>query len=122
MQTGATAGLPSSACYDALMAAPRLIAVDIGNTSIKLGWFEEAPDLGPRQTLPLPRLASFHSFPTGQTPPEKIAAELPPAPCRWHISSVNREGTRVLTHWLTSHRQSDEVQLLSYHDLPIAIE
>lgn len=104
------------------MAEPRLIAVDIGNTSTKLGWFDDSSGVSSDPPSRLPKLAASQSFPTGQTPPEKLVADWPPEPCQWHIVSVNREGTRVLTHWLTSHRQADEVKVLSHRDLPIAIE
>jgi type III pantothenate kinase len=93
-----------------------LIAVDIGNSSTKIGWlFESAASSGltaPRET---------RSFRTGQLPSDAIAGVLPGDRCQWHIASVHREGTRVLTKWLDSHREGDQVRLLSYHDLPIAI-
>jgi type III pantothenate kinase len=104
------------------MAAPRLIAVDIGNTSTKLGWFDDPSGVSSGLPSRLPKLAASQSFHTGQTPPEKLVAEWPPEPCTWSIASVNREGSRVLTNWLTSHRQADEVRLLSHRDLPIAVD
>jgi len=95
----------------------RLIAVDIGNTSTKLGWFDDA--LTPRGSLPA--LVATHSFPTGQIPSAEIAAALPNEKCRWHIASVHREGERMLKEWLKTHRPKDEVRVLTCRDLPIEV-
>ena len=97
------------------MTKPRLIAADIGNSSTKLGWFDETGGL----SYGLPTVAATRSFATGQSPPSDLAAALPEH-CRWHIASVHREGTRLLTEWVKSQRPPDEVHLLSHLDLPIA--
>lgn len=99
------------------MNAGRLIAVDIGNTSTKLGWFEDAPN-----ESPLPVLAAAHSYPTGQALPAEVATALPKEQCSWRIVSVHREGTRLLAEWIQSHRPADEFRLLTYSDLPIRIQ
>jgi len=91
-----------------------LIAVDIGNSSTKIGWsFDAAKDGG----LPAPQ--SVKSITTGQSLPDVLAAALPQDRCRWHIVSVHRDGTRVLTKWLDSHRAEDEVRVLIHRNLPI---
>jgi len=92
-----------------------LIAVDIGNSSTKFGWMFESSATG---VLPAPR--ETRSFSTGQVPSVSLESALTPSPCRWHIASVHREGTRVLTKWLDAHRAGDTVRLLSDRDLPIA--
>lgn len=92
-----------------------LIAVDIGNSSTKLGWAFTSPvALG----LPVPK--TTYSFATGQLPGVDLAAALPPSPSRWAIASVHREGSRLLSEWLARHRAADEVQHLTQCDLPIA--
>ena len=97
------------------MTASTLIAVDIGNSATKIGWdFSSSAD----QAHPAPR--ETRSFPTGQLPPESLAAALPSATCRWHISSVHREGTRILTDWIGARRKNDTLRLLSFSDLTIA--
>jgi type III pantothenate kinase len=101
------------------MKLPRLIAVDIGNSSTKIGWFEAAAD---SPTTALPILAATRSFVTNQPLPADLAAGLPTERCRWHIASVHREGTRLLTEWVKSQRSTDEVHLLSNRDLPIATD
>jgi type III pantothenate kinase len=101
------------------MTKPRLIAVDIGNSSTKIGWFDEAAGAS---TTALPTLAATRSFVTGQPLSAELASGLPAELCRWHIASVHREGTRLLTEWVKSRRPADEVHLLSHLDLPIATE
>jgi type III pantothenate kinase len=98
------------------MSDSPLIAVDIGNSSTKVGWSFESPASG---GLPAPR--ETRTFATGQTPRDELLAALPPERCRWHVASVHRDGTRVLMTWLEVHRSSDEVSLLTCHDLPITI-
>ena len=98
------------------MRLPPLIAVDIGNSSTKIGWFDVAA-LGE----PLPQPIATVDFPTGQTPPEVAAARLPDGPCQWRVASVQREGQRLLTKWVDSHRQADELRVLTYLDLPLEL-
>jgi type III pantothenate kinase len=100
----------------AASAAMRLIAVDIGNSSTKVGWFDAASD---GETLPQPVMTV--DFPTGQTPLEEIARQLPAEPCRWLVASVQREGQRVLTKWVATHRHDDELHVLGYRDLPLEV-
>jgi type III pantothenate kinase len=99
------------------MSPPRLIAVDIGNSTTKVGWFEEP--LLSSATLPQP--VSVIALTTGQAPGDELLAALPGEVCEWRIASVHREGTRVLTEWISSHRRSDSTRLLANSDLPIAI-
>jgi type III pantothenate kinase len=101
------------------MKPSRLIAVDIGNSSTKLGWFDESTA---SPAAALPTLAATRIFVTGQPPPTDLATGLPVERCRWHIASVHREGTRLLNEWVKSQRPNDEVHLLSHLDLPIATE
>jgi len=96
------------------MTTSPLIAVDIGNSSTKIGW-----DFGAAAAATLPTPRETRSLPTGQAPPQNLVTEMPSAPCRWHISSVHREGTRILTNWLRTHRASDAIRLLTVSDLPI---
>jgi type III pantothenate kinase len=106
------------------MTEKRLIAVDIGNSSTKLGWFDEGSSRSMSQSVAgsLPLLAATHSFTTGQEPPAELLGVLPGENCRWHIVSVHREGTRLLTAWLQTHRGEDDVRLLTCRDLPIVTE
>src|SRR5439155_5134337 len=93
-----------------------LVAVDIGNSSTKIGWqFELSEAEG------LPVAGATHSIATRQPPPDELREALPRERCRWHIASVHREGTRMLHAWLQANRAADEVRLLSHRDLPIAV-
>jgi type III pantothenate kinase len=98
------------------MSQPTLIAVDIGNSSTKLGWFTSVPA---NNALPSPN--GTHSFKTGQPPSDDLSAKLPGGALSWHIVSVHREGSRILQDWLSSHRRADEVRVLSPGDLPIEV-
>ena len=98
------------------MSSPPLIAVDIGNSSTKIGWFDAA---SLAQSLPQP--AATVDYPTGQTPLEAVAAQLPEGPCRWLVASVHREGQRLLTKWVESHRHADELLFLTYRELPLEL-
>lgn len=92
-----------------------LIAVDIGNSSTKTGWFGES-SFG--ATLPEP--SGTLSFATGLAPSDDVLAKLPQEPSRWHIASVHREGSRIMQAWLTAKRPRDDVRLLTHADLPIS--
>ena len=88
------------------MTATPLIAVDIGNSTTKIGWDFQIPR---GETLPTPR--EIRSFPTGQQPPDDLAVSLPNLPCLWHVSSVHRDGTRILGNWGDAQRPGDSVRL-----------
>ncbi len=100
----------------AASASKRLIAVDIGNTSTKVGWFDAAAE-----SAELPQPIAVVEFPTGQTPLDEVARQLPVEPCRWLVASVHREGQRVLTKWVETHRDADELRMLGHRDLPIEV-
>lgn len=112
------------------MSAPPLIAVDIGNSSTKVGRFvveawhcaapaSASPSLASAGCWPQPQ--ATWSFPTGQPPPPHLLAALPAVPCHWEIASVHRRGTQVLQHWLEVHRPADEVHVLTAADLPLVL-
>src|SRR5262245_43713241 len=97
------------------MSDAPLIAVDIGNSSTKIGWRFELSD---SETLPVAGVT--RSIVTGQQPTGELCEALPRERCRWHIASVHREGTRILQSWLQANRSRDEIHLLTHRDLPIA--
>jgi len=103
------------------MKGPPLIAVDIGNSATKLGRF--AGDGAANALAPpaLPAPADTFRFVTGQSPPSELIAWLPEERCQWAVSSVHREGTRLLQAWLAEQRPDDCVKLLTRHDLPIQV-
>jgi type III pantothenate kinase len=103
------------------MSERRLIAVDVGNSSTKVGWFGDvaaAIDCEPRE---LPAVTGGFDFATGQSPPDSAARLLPAERCDWHIASVHREGTRILSAWIDQQRPGDTIRVLTHHDLPLSV-
>jgi len=98
------------------MSGGKLIAVDIGNSLTKAGWFEGAV-AAPR----LPEPTIVRDFPTGQSPPDAWWNDLPAEAVRWCVSSVNREGRRILAEAVRSRRPHDDVRVLAAGDLPIEV-
>ncbi len=105
------------------MSRPGLIAVDIGNSAVKLGWYPpSAGGAGSQDTLRLSQPTWVEQYPTADTPPDSLRERLPPDPVTWRISSVHREGAQRLQRWIEAHRVGDTVQLLTYRDLPIELQ
>ena len=95
-----------------------LVAVDIGNSRMKLGLFE-------RDALdPLPEPGRTLCL-TGEDPDlERIAHGLlagMPQGVAWWIGSVNRPAATRLIDWLRDNRPQDPVTLLASGDLPLAV-
>nr|WP_052303616.1 type III pantothenate kinase [Pirellula staleyi] len=97
-----------------------LAAVDIGNSSTKIGLLELPVAAGVDGSM-LPR--QLLDFPTGQPLPAAVAERLLSisAPLRWEIASVNRGGTATVEAWVHEHRPQDTLRVLTRHDLPIAL-
>ncbi len=91
-----------------------LIAVDIGNSSTKIGW-----RFVNRDAHGLPVADQTYGFDTGKTPAEQVLSLLVDSPAQWAIASVHREGTRLLSEWFATLRPGDCVHALSSGDLPI---
>jgi type III pantothenate kinase len=98
------------------MSDSPLIAVDIGNSSTKIGW-----GFGPPAAGGLPTPGETKSFVTGQPLPDTLRNFLPKQGCRWQIASVHREGTRLLQSWLEANRPRDEVCVLTHCELPLVV-
>lgn len=94
-----------------------LIAVDVGNSRIKLGLFvaAAAPLPEPTRTLHL----------AGDAPrTERLLpwlAEAAAEPLAWWIGSVNRPATSRLLAWLGDQRPQDTVTLIASSDLPLTV-
>ena len=93
-----------------------LIAVDIGNSSTKVGWFDES-----QRPTSLPQPNRVADFPTGHPPPRTLLAEMGDETVRWRIVSVHRAGERQLTTWIASQRPRDNCRVLQHTDLPLAL-
>jgi type III pantothenate kinase len=101
-----------------VVTAP-LVAVDIGNSRIKLGLFRPGSVAGlpePETTLQL----------DGKQPEfDRLCGWLAAAGnierLHWHIGSVNRATASRLIVWLRDHRGDDEIMLLTSGDLPLMV-
>jgi type III pantothenate kinase len=100
------------------MTNRRLIAVDIGNSATKFGWFD-LPSKHAAGRLPQP--TATKKFKTGNVPAEDFGLAVPGGTCEWQIVSVHREGTRILADWIAANRPNDNVCLLGQKDLPIEV-
>ena len=96
---------------------PPLLAVDIGNSSTKLGWFRDWSQVDDK--LPAPELVRECS--TAQPLPEGFTRELPPGPATWRVASVHREAEKLLEDWVRSKRPRDDFKILTYRDLPLEV-
>ena len=108
-----------------------LIAVDVGNSQIKLGWFPDPPTStsseAPREpvgTLPAP--ARTLTLSTRDPSLEALAAWLGlesqgPAAARWRIASVNRPAASRLIDWLRDREVAPDLVLLASSDLPLEV-
>jgi type III pantothenate kinase len=101
------------------VVSPSLVAVDVGNSRIKLGLFRNNIAAG----LPEPE-TSLHL--DGQRPEfERFSSWLTAAgkvdQLRWHIGRVNRPAASRLIDWLRDHRGADEIMLLTSGDLPLEV-
>lgn len=94
-----------------------LIAVDIGNSSTKLGWFGEWPN--GNNALPVPQ--QVRDCPTAQPLPAEVARELPSGPATWRVASVHREAEKLLENWVRLNRPQDDFKILTYRDLPLEV-
>lgn len=99
-----------------MMPGQTFIAVDIGNSSTKLGWF----DLAAAATgLPAPTFVA--DFRTGEAIPDAVTTRLGAKPVLWRLASVHREGQRLLEEWVRKNRPADDFKILSYRDLPLTV-
>ncbi len=125
-----------------------IVAVDIGNARIKLGWFDP-PDMappvgrrpeagadrarpllephtssagpaGPPGALPVPRRTWTvdGTRPEFEPPAEWLGEDASPG-VTWWIGSVNRKSTTILLDWLRVARTQDRIVLLGSADLPL---
>lgn len=92
-----------------------LLAVDIGNSSVKIGRFDVLPG---NATLAQP--SDVFQYGTDVPPPAELLQWLPAEPCQWRIASVHRDGRWRLVYWIDRHRPQDSCHVLTYTDLPIS--
>lgn len=92
------------------------IAVDVGNTSIHFGWFDEdAPIPMAKSTLNL----SSAKVSDGAFDEAQLAEWIPNAASHCYIASVFHEADQRLIHWLQENRPALSVQKIRSEDFPI---
>lgn len=99
-----------------------LIAVDIGNSSIKAGVFDLAELQVSGRKLPEP--LRVLSIPTAGGDLAALAEFLPAEKVRWRVASVHRGGEERLRAWVATQRPGEDYHVLSYQEfgLPVAVE
>jgi type III pantothenate kinase len=90
-----------------------LLAVGIGNTTVKLG-LTTAPLVGD-----WPVWSQRLEVATVDFDPASLANLLPNAAVEWRVASVQRSVEKKLRDWLRGYRTSDRYQLLRQVDMPI---
>lgn len=89
-----------------------LIAVDIGNSSVRVAAVSaDGVSTEPQRVWKCSsREPDFHG----------LSEWLPKTCCRWFICSVCRPASELLIGWLEQQRPSDSVQVLRHSDFPIS--
>lgn len=95
------------------MSLPLVIAVDIGNTAIKLGWHAGGERGLTQVSIGLGSEDWTASF----------IAKLPASisPRRWVVSSVNRAALGILARVVCEQFPKDEMYVLGLQDIPLAV-
>lgn len=110
-----------------------IVAVDIGNSQIKLGLFPQLSETSAQQlSAALPKPHATLELPLIQQAGEFDSARLAhwcdavvPVDARWSIGSVHRDGTVRLTEalatWTKQRRTNWRIRKLTHRDLPLRI-
>ena len=91
------------------------IAVDIGNTSIRIGQYDD----GSIETFPEP--IRWLEVPTSTKVFHRIEDWLGSEPMSWFVSTVHRLAEVRLRQWIVSSRHSDRYTILTAANVPIAM-
>jgi type III pantothenate kinase len=98
------------------IASQSLIAVVVGNTSLRLGYFEIVQPVG----LPIPKFDLRLS--SRQPDFRALADQLPSRATAWYVASVFREAEMRLRQWAETNRPLDPYRNLEPRDFPLHIE
>jgi type III pantothenate kinase len=93
---------------------PNLIAVDVGNSALKLGLFSSRNSDSNPSPFSVVRIAIAAEL-------DRTELHLPPEPILWSVVSVNRSSEADLRQWLRRERRDDEYRLLTYDVLPLQL-
>jgi type III pantothenate kinase len=93
-----------------------LIAVGIGNTTLKAGLFQAH-----RHAAIWPEPEKALHLRTREGSLDELAAWCGDAPVAWRVASVQREAQERLREWVRSVRPQDDYRALTQPDLPLAV-
>lgn len=112
-----------------------LIAADVGNSAIKLGWFQVSsggsrPDRDLNGQLSEAAIAvanreSMYSPAKADSParlPAPWVARIPSTAQHWYAASVHGPLERELASWIHRHRPQDHYLLLRYQHFPLKLD
>jgi type III pantothenate kinase len=105
------------------MSERPLVAVDIGNSRVKLGLFDQ-PVQGESAGAgggAIPESKWTISYATDGSIDASPLSRLPAGACIWLVSSVNAAGANRLTEWVRANRPRDVLRVLTFRDLPIEV-
>jgi type III pantothenate kinase len=95
-------------------AALPVLAVDIGNSSIKFGLFEAT------RTATWPEATWVVTQPTREEFGAELILKLPEK-VEWVVASVQRQAEQRLLEWIEFYRRGDVVRRLTLDDLPLQV-
>ena len=95
----------------------QLVAVDIGNTRLKLGGYSSAALAA---DVPQPTAAAELETSTPQL--DSLHALLPETSVRWLVSSVHRPAAQQLADWVANQRPKDTWEQLTHERVPMTLE
>ncbi len=99
-----------------MKAAPvRLIAVDVGNSAVKLGLF-------PADRQDHDRIPEFVMRVAAAEELDRLNPPLPAESLLWSVVSVNRSAEAELRAWVERVRPDDDYRLLHYQLLPLQLD
>jgi type III pantothenate kinase len=98
--------------------APPLVAVDIGNSSIKLGLFEAYCDAA---GLPEPARIARLATSAWENDLVEWIGMLPAGACQWRVASVVRNAPVEITALVAARRPRDTMRELKAGDLPLEV-
>ena len=94
-----------------------IVAVDVGNSAIHLGWFEGASEGLPQPDNVFDLQNSLDDFgPLANWAKQFVQADTP-----WCIASVNDVAKIGLLQWLTKQRETSSIREVSHEHCPIPI-
>lgn len=105
----------------------RMMAIDIGNSAVKLGqinWENPAtlPSVDPIWELRPCSPGGPISFDADNGEFQRLLRTISADQVTWIVSSVHRDRERQLSSWLREHRPRDLYHRLTYRDIPLAFD